>query len=155
MTVDNADFTANLPVDDARRNYATPIPQLNTAVNAVFNEYFLYKQQSGSLRFFDVDFQKYLAANAMEINDVSDPQLREQMRELLRQHGYQSSSSWFSRTRSALRQLRTNASHDAASVFAGLDEAIDYARNATSGIPQDPALVRELLQARGLPTRRG
>jgi hypothetical protein len=38
MTPDNADFTANLPVDNSIRNYATPIPSLITAVNAAFNE---------------------------------------------------------------------------------------------------------------------
>ena len=60
MTADNADFTANLPVDNSIRNFATPIPQLNTAVNAVFNEYLIYKEEATSPRFFDIDFQKYL-----------------------------------------------------------------------------------------------
>ncbi|HEY8412679.1 MAG TPA: glycosyltransferase, partial [Pyrinomonadaceae bacterium] len=32
VTADTADFTANLPVDNSIRNYATPIPQLITAV---------------------------------------------------------------------------------------------------------------------------
>lgn len=89
MTSDNADFTANLPVDNANRNYATPIPQLITAVNAVFNEYLLYKQQTMSPRFFEVDFQKYLRVNAEEIREVGDPQLRAEMHALLVEHGYQ------------------------------------------------------------------
>ena len=38
ITPDAADFAANLPVDNSMRNYATPIPQLITAVNAVFQE---------------------------------------------------------------------------------------------------------------------
>lgn len=165
MTVDNADFTANLPVDDSRRNYATPIPQLNTAVNAVFNEYLIYKHESMSPRFFDVDFQKYLAALAVEIRDVSDSQLRAQMHSLLEAHGYRNpdngppspATTWLNRTRAAIRKLSTptSPSPEAGITFDRLDEAIDYARNAVSGIAQDPAAVRELLQARELPTQRG
>ena len=88
MTADNADFTANLPVDDSMRNYATPIPQLNTAVNAVFNEYLIHKQETSSPRFFDLDFQKYLGAIAVELMEVRDPQLRNEMHAVLVEHGY-------------------------------------------------------------------
>lgn len=89
MTPDNADFTSNLPVANSIRNYATPIPQLITAVNAVFNEYFLYQQQTTSSRFFEVNLQKYLNANAEEIAEVVDPSLRAAMLELLISNGYQ------------------------------------------------------------------
>ncbi|HET8782754.1 MAG TPA: hypothetical protein VFM63_10080, partial [Pyrinomonadaceae bacterium] len=161
MTPDNADFTANLPVADATRNYATPIPQLNTAVNAVFNEYLIYKQESMSPRFFEVDLQKYLAAIAVEIREVSDPHLRAQMHSLLIQHGYRDSvngpdappKSWLSRTRLAIRSLTAPAKPipETDIVFRELDEAIDYARNSTTVASEDPSAVRDLLKARELP----
>jgi glycosyl transferase family 2 len=89
MTVDNADFTANLPVEKSRQNYATPIPQLITSVNCVFNEYFIFKHETNSSRFFEVDLQKYLRANAEEIKEVIDPRVRSRMRALLIEHGLQ------------------------------------------------------------------
>ena len=89
MTPDNADFTNSLSVANSIRTYATPIPQLITAVNAAFNEYFLYQQQTKSSRFFEVNLQKYLNANAEEIAEVVDPSLRAAMLELLISHGYQ------------------------------------------------------------------
>jgi glycosyltransferase involved in cell wall biosynthesis len=88
LTSDSADFIANLPVDNSFRNYATPIPQLITAVNAAFNEYLIFRQQTKSSRFFEVDRQKYLEANAAEIREVSDPALRADMTALLVEHGY-------------------------------------------------------------------
>ena len=164
MTIDNADFTANLPVDEAIRNYATPIPQLNTAVNAVFNEYLVFKQESRSPRFYEIDHQKYLAANAVEINEVGDPQLRAEMRGLLIQHGYRvsdnglasSAKSWLRRSRSAFRKLGSpTQSLETGIVFRELDEAIDYARNSASNVVPDPSAVRELLRARELPVQSG
>ncbi len=92
MTSDNADFTANLPVDSSKRNYATPIPELTTAVNAVFNEYFLFQQETNSPRFFEVDFEKYLKANAEEIREVGDPELRAEMLALVVAQGYHPNS---------------------------------------------------------------
>ena len=92
ITPEHEDFTANLPVDNATRNYATPIPPLITAVNAAFNEYLSHKQQTNSARFFDVDLQQYLAANALEVNEVRDPKLRGEMMALLVGHGFNTDS---------------------------------------------------------------
>jgi glycosyltransferase involved in cell wall biosynthesis len=91
VSQDNVDFAANLPVDNSRRNYATPIPQLITAVNAVFNEYLVFKQESGSPRFFAVDLEKYLRANAEEVRQFEDGKLRDEMMDLLVGHGYRGS----------------------------------------------------------------
>jgi glycosyltransferase involved in cell wall biosynthesis len=85
---DTEDFVANLPVDNSRRNYATPIPQLITAVNAVFNEYLVFKQETNSSRFFDIDLQKYLQANAEEVEQFTDKKLRGEMMALLEAKGY-------------------------------------------------------------------
>jgi hypothetical protein len=161
MTPDNADFTANLPVDDSMRNFATSIPQLNTAVNAVFNEYLIYKQETQSPHFFDLDFQKYLAANAIEVTEISDPQLRAEMQKLLEKHGYRGgdrdalSGNWIKRARSAVRKLTTPATTglqgEVAVEFKQFEEAMDYARNSSRTTPQSPDAVRELLQASELP----
>jgi len=163
MTPDNADFTANLPVDDSMRNYATSIPHLNTAVNAIFNEYLIHKQETGSRRFFDLDFQKYLGAIALEIAEIRDPQLRAKMHNLLVEHGYrgvdndaseETVGSWIKRARSVVRRLKTPARSqaEAGGEFELLDDAINCARNSSRTTPQSPAAVRELLQACDLPT---
>jgi glycosyltransferase involved in cell wall biosynthesis len=158
MTADNADFTANLPVDNSIRNFATPIPQLNTAVNAVFNEYLIYKEEATSPRFFDIDFQKYLEINAVEITEVSDPQLQAEMRSLLEKHGYRETSAaapdqnWLRRARSFVGRLKTPPASPVIE-FTELDDAIDYVRNSSRTTPQSPDAVRELLHARELPIK--
>ena len=158
MTPDNADFTANLPVDNSLRNAATPVSQLNTAVNPVFNEYLIYKQETGSPRFFDLDFQKYLAANAVEVAEITDPQLRAEMQGLLEKHGYRlaenDSRGLITRARSMVRRLKTpvGLQGEVAIDFKRLDDAIDYARNSSHMTPQNPEAVRELLQAREIAT---
>ena len=155
MTADNADFTANLPVDNSTRNYATPIPQLNTAVNAVFNEYLIYKQEAASPRFFDIDFPKYLEINAVEIAEVSDPRLKAEMLDLLEKHGRQDRASsppdqtLLKRARSFLGRLKTPPASPVIE-FTELDDAIDYLRNSSRSTPQSPDAVRELLHAREL-----
>lgn len=88
MTTDHADFTANLPVNNSGGNYATPIPQLVTCANFIFNEYFILKHETKSHRFFEVNFEKYLRYNAQEIREVLDPRLRAEMYALLLEHGY-------------------------------------------------------------------
>lgn len=101
MTSANADFIINLPVANSIRNYATPIPPLVTAANAITNEYLIYKQQTNSPRFFEVDLQKYLRANAAEINEVTDSELRAQMRGLLEAHGLEGARNGLQPDRSA------------------------------------------------------
>lgn len=159
MTPDNADFTANLPVDNSIRNYATPIPQLNTAVNAVFNEYLIYKNETNSPRFFDLDFQKYLATNAIEVQEISNPRLRAEMNALLERHGYHdeqsSNQGLLKRARSAIGRLRTpiGLQGEVSVKFSTVDDAIHYARTSSRMTPQSPDAVRELLTARELPVQ--
>lgn len=159
MTPDNADFTANLPVDDSIRNYATPIPQLNTTVNAVLNEYLIYKNETNSPRFFDLDFEKYLATNAMEVQEVTDPRLRAEMNALLEKHGYRdeqalANQGLLQRARSAVRKLKTPVGlvGEISIKFSTVEDALDYARTSSRMTPQSPDAVRELLHARELPT---
>jgi hypothetical protein len=173
MTADNADFTANLPVDNSIRNYATPVPSLITAVNAAFNEYLIHKQQTNSTRFFDVDLQHYLAANALEVNEVRDPELRAEMMALLTQHGYEESapksvksvSPLMSKLKRARKRLTSGAQTKAAWLFLArhlgikppgevefefwkLSDAIDYARNISRGNHKPWTIQVEILEGR-------
>jgi glycosyltransferase involved in cell wall biosynthesis len=177
MTADNADFTANLPVDTSDRNFATPIPALNTAVNAAFHEYFLFKQQTNSDRFFAVDKKKYLEANANEVAAVIDPVLREQTISLLVEHGYRengvndpapvnvafSKRALFKFKRIATgpvttkpwlflaRLLAINPPGANSFEFATLDEAINYAKNLSRGNIVKRWTHLELLRPREMP----
>lgn len=164
MTADNADFTANLPVDNAIRNYATPIPSLITAVNAAFNEYLIHKQQTNSPRLFDVELQSYLAANALEVKEVRVPELRAEMMALLAAHGYEksalSSVKSVSPLRSKLRRARKgawlflarrlgiNPPGDLEFEFWKLSDAIDYARNISRGNQKPWTIQVEILEGR-------
>lgn len=160
-TPETDDFAANLAVDSATRNYATPIPSLITATNAVFNEYLIYKQETGSVRFCDVDAQKYLRANAAEIAEVRNSQLRAQMHALLVEHGYHedrngrsagTAAVWRARLSSLVAKLKrvtTETPRDPE--FANLDEAIHYARFISRGNPSNWTRGAEVLQGRELP----
>ena len=174
---DNADFTANLPVDHSTRNYATPIPSLITAVNAAFNEYLIHKQQTNSPRFFAVDLQPYLAANALEVNEARDAKLRAAMMSLLTEQGYEESETQsvpksvkslpqiLSTLRRARKKLTSGAQTksawlflarhlgikppgEAEFVFWRLDEALDYARNISRGNHKPWTIQVEILEGR-------
>ena len=157
-TQDTDDFEANLPVDNAVRNYATPIPSLITCTNAAFNEYLIYKHETGSPRFVDVDHEKYLRANATEITEVRDPYLRADLNALLAQHGFREPAngthSWRSRLSSVVGALRRPAKQAAADPeFATIDEAIHYARFVSRGNPATQTFGADVLHGRELPVR--
>lgn len=182
MSADNVDFAANLPVDNSRRNYATPIPGLITAVNAVFNEYLLLKRETNSPRFFDIDLRKYLEANAEEVRQFGDEKLRDEMLALLVANGY--SESHEARERSPaeitfsrrlgfkLKRVATSSSTTEAWLFAArklgieppgensfefatLEDAIDYAKNMSRGNVRARSAETPLIPARELPTTAG
>lgn len=164
MTPEHEDFTANLPVDNATRNYATPLPSLITAVNAAFNEYLSHKQQTNSARFFEVDLQAYLAANALEVNEVRNPQVRAEMLGLLVAHGYQQSAPESVKSPSKLRlklrrarktawlflarRMGINPPGDLEFEFWKLSDAIDYARNISRGNQKPWTIQIEILEGR-------
>lgn len=177
MTADYADFTSNLRVKKA--NWATPIPGLNTAVNYALHEYCLFKQETGSEKFFELDMQKYLQANANESREVVDPQLRAETLSLLAANGYVEAKtnghqrrtdvpSFTNRLQAKLKRVFTGAATTPAWLFlartvaitppgfnsfefATLDEAIDYARNISRGNVKKGRADEELLQAHELP----
>ena len=173
-TADAVDFTANLPVDNSQRNYATPLPQLITSVNLGFHEYCLFKQETNSPRFFELDRQKYFQANANELQEFTDPVQRAEALALLMASGYEAPAGEVSsvspavpfaqRLRSKFKRVATSSSTTGAWLllarttgitppgensfeFAKLDEAIDYARNVSHGNLY-PQLAHDLIQAR-------
>ncbi|HEY0730269.1 MAG TPA: hypothetical protein VGD38_19445 [Pyrinomonadaceae bacterium] len=177
MTTDYADFMAKLQGDNT--NWATPIPGLNTAVNYALHEYCVFKQETGSEKFFELDMQKYLQANVNESREVVDPQLRAETFSLLAANGYveaktngrqqsAAAASFSKRLQAKLKRSFTGAATTSAWLFlartvaitppglnsfefATLDEAIDYARNISRGNVNKGRADEELLQARELP----
>jgi hypothetical protein len=175
MTPDYRDFTANLPPANAIW-HAAPIPELNTAVNAVFHEYCLFQRETGSDRFFPVDEEKYLQSNANEIEEIIDPQLKAEMLALLVSHGYRAAttngqhapvtlghrfkakmtrmatappttSAWLF----AARNLGVRPPGENQFDFATLDDAIDYAQNISTGSVTASRAYEEVLQPREIP----
>lgn len=158
-TPDTDDFEANLPVDNAVRNYATPIPSLITSTNAAYNEYLIYKKGTGSSKFVDVDVPKYLRANAVEITEVRDPRLRAEMHALLVKHGLDDEvadharPAWRTRLSSVVGKLKRVGSETQPREpeFASLDEAIHYLRHVSHGNPASWTWGADVLQGRELP----
>lgn len=158
---DTVDFEENLPVDNSIRNYATPIPSLITATNAVLNEYLIYKQETGSSRFTDVDLHKYLQANAGEVAEIQNPQLRAEMHALLVKHGFGKDPNgvpdrprWRARLRSVvdkLKRVTTGTARNSQLEFATLDEALHYMRYISRGNPTTWVWGTEVLHGRELP----
>lgn len=152
-TPELTDFESNLPVDSVNRNYATPIPSLITATNAVFNEYLVYKQQTQSARFPEVNVQNYLRANATEVAEISDPQLRAQTFALLERHGYREQPGNASLLSSVVGKLKRVIKKTPAPVrtFDSVDEAIHYLRDVSGGNFTDWTWGAEILHGRELP----
>lgn len=165
-TPDTVDFEANLPVDNAIRNYATPIPPLITATNAVFNEYLIYRQETGSAQFGDVDVQKYLRANAVEIREVQNPRLRAEMHAMLVKHGFREERNgalygalgvWRARLSAVVGKLKRVKTERPPldPEFAELDEAIHYLRSVSPGKRSSWTWGADVLRGRELPVSAG
>jgi glycosyltransferase involved in cell wall biosynthesis len=160
INADVADFTANLSIDNSIRNFATPIPALNTAVNAIFHEYCLFKQETNSTRFFYVDLRRYLQANADEIQEFTDPVRRAETLALMTDRGYAPAARTGNAMRAPLpfsKRLKSKLKRGATSpsttgpwlfltratgikppgensfTFPDLERAIDYAKNVSGG----------------------
>jgi len=180
LTADNQDFNANLSVESSKTNFATPIPGLITAVNYAFHEYCLFKQETNSPKFFELDIQNYLQANANEIPEIIDPQLKAETHSLLKANGYSEKqtdmvrsappNSFSHRLLSKIERVLSGPSTTAVWMFlarnfpvtppsynffefASLDQAIDYARNISRGNFSRRRGSQELLNARELSKR--
>lgn len=178
LTVDTADFIMRVIQQDAVVNSATPIPGLSTAVNYAFHEYCLFKQQTKSEKFFDLDRAKYLQANACELPEIVDPQLKADTLALLIANGYSEPKtngeqnaaelSLGARVQSKVKRVLSGPATTPAWLFlartlsvqppgynsfefATLDEALDYAKNISRGNVTKGPTHEELLQGRELP----
>ena len=105
LSSDYADFIANLPVDNANRNYATPIPQIISTSNAIYNEYCVIRQETKSARFFELNLQRYLQLLADELAEVQDLRTKDETYSLLRAHGWKPEAAPKRTTSAILRKL--------------------------------------------------
>lgn len=178
MTVDTTDFTNRVIKEDAVVNSATPIPGLSTAVNYAFHEYCLFRQQTNSAKFPELERAKYLQANACELAEIVDPQLRAETLALLTANGYRETEtngernlgdvSFGARVQSKVKRVLSGPATTPAWLFlahtlavqppgynsfefATLDEAIDYAKNISRGNLTKGPTHEQLLQACELP----
>lgn len=178
MTGDTADFTNSVIKEDSVVNSATPIPGLSTAVNYAFHEYCLFKRQTTSEKFPDLDRAKYLQANACELPEIVDSQLKAETLALLVANGYsetktngaanQAEITLAARVQSKVKRVLSGPATTPAWLFlartlsvqppgynhfefATLDEAIDYAKNISRGNLTKGPTHEELLQSRELP----
>jgi hypothetical protein len=88
MGTDNADFIGQLA--GVSMNFATPIPEFQSNINAVLNEYCVVKLETRSSKFPEVDRRRYLAEIALGLRHLKDPHLARSMKNLLRSKGWTS-----------------------------------------------------------------
>jgi len=178
LTADFVDFNKSFVAYNVIPNYATPIPELSTAVNYAFHEYCLFKQQTNSMKFFEIDFAHYLQANANEISQLIDPQVRADTLSLLIANGYREEQTnrrpkpsvvkFAKRVRSKTKRVFTGPATTSTWMFLGrslgirppgyngfefatLAEAIDYVENISRGNVTKVSTPQELLGGRELP----
>lgn len=92
-STDHADFLREL--GDATINEHAPVPELLTVTNAAYNEYEYVRREPASSKLAPLSRHYYLGANARDVAQLEDPQLRARMRVVLSDNGW---SSW-TRTR--------------------------------------------------------
>ncbi len=83
-----ADFQNHLGA--VEMNASAPVPGFHCITNAVVNEYCFVREESASRKLAPVEWTRYLGTMARETARLEDPELREQMRLLLDEHGWQS-----------------------------------------------------------------
>jgi len=158
----SADFVRNLGVRLEDRHHATPVPELKTVLNACLHEYCVVRAESTSGKFPPVDMPAYLAASASQIRAMEDPETRERMLAIAREHGLtpwmmlrartrtlltpyaRSHPSWLLRrvlgaARRRVRRLVPAYRRAYERTFPTRDEALRYARTAAA--PQEPDLT--------------
>jgi hypothetical protein len=66
----------------------TPEPGFETVANGLYKEYFVAREETGGDRFPAVSPRSYLAAQAVAIAQIEEPEWRSRMKRLLRRHGW-------------------------------------------------------------------
>jgi hypothetical protein len=143
-----ADFSSNLAaasVDAATRNYATPIPRLNTAHNAVINEYCVHREQTRDPRFGPIEMKRYLDINAWEIAEMADPRVRAEMYALLRAAGYEGPIG------EPTPELVAQPRDDGRPTFSDAASAVAWARSHVMGGSQATRTFHEMLEGEPVP----
>ncbi|HKR58907.1 MAG TPA: glycosyltransferase family A protein [Pyrinomonadaceae bacterium] len=154
---DREDFISDLT--KARGYFATPIPEILTARNCVAHEYCVTREETQSAKFPPLERQSYLTAISGEVNDMTNPQLKRELQELLIASGLakpgllaqpkslaQKLVASNTLTRKLAREVRTRASANGSVAtkppeFATFDAAFDYAiRRPRPRFESQPAL---------------
>ena len=131
------DFESQLTLVGGRRSFAAPEPGFETPANYALHEYCLVKAETGSKKFPEVDRDEYFARNASEAAANHNAQLRNEMKALLKAHGYslpvkqrlrglRSSLSLRTRARKLLN-LEWPAITTRVGPFTSVEDAINYA----------------------------
>jgi hypothetical protein len=158
----STDFARDLGASYKGRHDATPIPELRTLLNACLQEYCAVRAESTSGKFPPVYLPAYLAASERQICEIEDPQLRESMLRIVRDHGLtprvaarerlrtlftpyaRSRPGWLASrlagaVRRRARRLVPERHRKDRLLFATPDEALEYA--TTSPAPREPDLT--------------
>ena len=99
---DREDFVLGLKEEHG--HFATPIPQILTARNCVAHEYCVARRETRSARFPALEMGPYLEAIAGELAEMTNPQLKQETKELLLANGW-TEPSLFSKPASLARKL--------------------------------------------------
>lgn len=67
---------------------AAPIPGLNLGHNMLYHEYALVRREAGGDRLPPIDTEGYLRELARGLTPITDPRLKDEMRAILREHGW-------------------------------------------------------------------
>jgi len=80
-TGDHVDFLNNL--GGKKMNFAAPVPNFQTVMNAIVHEYCFVRNESGASKFPEININNYLSFIASEIPNLEDAHLRTEMEALL------------------------------------------------------------------------
>jgi Glycosyl transferase family 2 len=81
------DFQSHLGA--VQMNASAPVPGFHSITNAVVNELCFVRDEPASRKLPPIEWTRYLGVMARETSQLEDPQLRERMRALLDEHGWQ------------------------------------------------------------------
>lgn len=175
-TPDHADFLKNL--GQMKQNYAAPIPEVPTVLNAIIHEYCVVRDESRSPKFPAVDMPKYLRSLAEGVEEFVDPALRQRMREVLGARGVGGEAQvpllrkvlsprrvvrkLSSELRGAASKVKRPAAGDEAAAaaagpatsypeFETAEAALEYAVNCPRPRAAEPRSLEEVLQGEAVP----
>jgi hypothetical protein len=154
-TAATEDFDSQLNLISQSRSFATPEPGFETPVNYALHEYCLVKAESQSSKFPELDLDQYFTRNASEAAINQNPNLRKEMKALLKAHGHSQPVKRRLVELRSLLSLRTRAKKlmrfewptipTQVGPFATVEEAINYA-NSVPLVDESAAYHLRMLQ---------